>query len=171
MARPIDDGIPRYLRVLKEFATLPQTAFDNLAKDFQKLNNIKETNLFYRFDTNNPNNFIKVGNSIKIVDDIDWVPTEEPNDLFNLLRIFIHKEGNSEFKKEIFKKCILASEKTNLPMEAAHKYLKRFMDEICQFANTKKSFNEIFETLTNLRKNIPDTTSRLKQVEKFIEEL
>lgn len=171
MAKPIDDGIPRYLKALKEFASLPQKAFDTLAKDFQKLNEIKNPNLFYRFDTNNPNNFIKVGDKIKIVDDIDWVPTEEPNDLFNLLRIFIHKEGESDYKKEIFKKCILASEKANLPMEAAHKYLKKFMDEICQFANSKKTFNEIFERLTDLRKNIPDETSRLKEVKNFMEEL
>ena len=171
MAKPIDNGIPRYLKTLKEFASLPQKAFDTLAKDFQKLNEIKNPNLFYRFDTNNPNNFIKVGDKIKIVDDIDWVPTEEPNDLFNLLRIFIHKEGESDYKKEIFKKCILASEKANLPMEAAHKYLKKFMDEICQFANSKKTFNEIFERLTDLRKNIPDETSRLKEVKNFIEEL
>ncbi|MBO5435018.1 hypothetical protein J6A31_04275 [bacterium] len=171
MAKPIDNGIPRYLKTLKEFASLPQKAFDTLAKDFQKLNEIKNPNLFYRFDTNNPNNFIKVGDKIKIVDDIDWVPTEEPNDLFNLLRIFIHKEGESDYKKEIFKKCILASEKANLPMEAAHKYLKKFMDEICQFAYSKKTFNEIFERLTDLRKNIPDETSRLKEVKNFIEEL
>lgn len=171
MTKPMDDGIPRYLNSLKEFASLPQKAFDNLAKDFQKLNEIKETNLFYRFDTNNPNNFIKVGDKIKIVDEINWVPTEAPNDLFSLLRIFIHKEGQSEYKKDIFKKCLLASEKNNLPMEAAHKYFKKYMDDICQFANSKKTFNEIFETLTDLRKNIPDETLRLKKVENFIEEL
>ena len=41
MAKPIDNGIPRYLKTLKEFASLPQKAFDTLAKDFQKLNEIK----------------------------------------------------------------------------------------------------------------------------------
>ena len=171
MAKPIDDGVPRYLRALKEFASLPQKAFDNLAKDFKRLNEIKNPNLFYRFDTNNPNNFIKVGDEIRVVDDIDWVPTEEPNDLFNLLRIFIHKEGESDFKKEIFKKCILASEKANLPMEAAHKYLKRFMDEMCQYAGSKKNFSEIYEALSSIRKSSLDEETKLKEIENFIKEL
>ncbi|MBR5556058.1 hypothetical protein IKU74_08605 [bacterium] len=171
MAKPSDDGIPRYLRALKEFASLPQKAFDNLAMDFKKLNEIKDPNLFYRFDTNNPNNFIKVGDDIRIVDDIDWVPTEEPNDLFNLLRIFIHKEGDSEFKKEIFKKCLIASENANLPMEAAHKYFKKFMDEMCQFANSKKNFNEIFEKLTEIRTSNKDSATKAKEITDFINEL
>lgn len=171
MANPTSDGIESYNKALREFAALPQQAFDKLAEDFKLLNEIHETNLFYRFDINNPNNFIKVGKSIRIVDEIDWVPCAQPNDIHSLMHIFIKDGGDVELKKEIFKKCAMACEKHKLPMDAAYDYLTQFMDDIIKQAGIKIDFETYYETMQALRTNYPDERERLYLVKKFIESL
>lgn len=169
LANPSTDGIKAYNRALKNFATLPQKAFDNLAKDFVELNKIHKPNLFYKFDTNNPNNFIKVGNSIRIVDDIDWVPSKEPNDIYSFMRIFIKEGGNINLKKQILEKCILACEKTKIPLENTYDYLSRFMDDIFKNAGLKISFEDYYIEMQNLRNTYKNDNIRMQKVKEYIE--
>lgn len=171
MANPSVDGIEAYNHSLKEFISLPQKAFDKLAKDFMTLNSIHNSNLYYSFDTNNPNNFIKVGKSIKIVDDIDWTPCKQPNDIYNLMHIFIKKDGDINLKKEIFKKCALACEKQKLPMDAVYDYLYQFMDDILQNAGIKMSFDSYYHSMQDFRNEYPNDTKRMLLVKNFIESL
>ena len=171
MAKFIDDGPVAYDKSLQEFSALPQKAFDNIAEDFKKLNNISFNSQFYRFDTNNPNNFVKVGKSIKIVDDIDITPCEQTNDIYALLRVFIQKGGNEEKKKEIIKKCILACEKHELPLDSAHKYMYTSMNNIFKNAEVKVSYDDYYKFAKNLREKCPNKAFRLQQVKKYLEEI
>lgn len=168
MAKFIDDGSVAYDKSLREFLTLPQKAFDNIAEDFKSLNEIFSGHQFYRFDTNNPNNFVKVGKSIKIVDDIDITPCSDANDIHALLRVFIQTGGDISKKKEIFKRCILACEKHELPLDSAHKYLREYMDKLFANAGVKVSYDEYYQFIKNLRATCPDINTRLQNVEEYL---
>ena len=170
MVNPAFAETESYNKSLKEFASLPQRAFDKLAQDFKLLNEIHKPNLFYKFDTINPNNFIKVGKSIKIVDEIDWVPYKEPNDIYSLMRIFIKECGNTDLKKELFKKCALACEKHKLPMDAVYDYQTKFMDDIIEYSGIKMPFEVYYDTMQTLRQN-PNDKQRLNLVKEFLNSL
>ncbi len=169
LANPATNGIKKYNEVLKEFVTLPQKAFDNLAKDFVELNKIHKSSLFYKFDTNNPNNFIKVGNSIRIVDDIDWVPSKEPNDIYSFMRIFIKEDGDANLKKQILKKCILACEKNKIPINDTYDYLSNFMDDLFKNAGIKISFEDYYIEMQNLRNTCKNDNIRMQKVKEYID--
>lgn len=171
LARSNNQGATAYNYSLREFLSLPQRAFDTLAREFQKLNEIHDANLYYRFDTNNPNNFIKVGNSIRIVDEVDWVPCSEPNDIFSFLRIFIQHGGDKNFKKEILKKCLLASEKCQLPMSAAFEYMPSLLDDILKNAKVDRPFGAIYETLMDLRQAGLSENVRMQKVREYLDTL
>ena len=171
MAKYIDDGPVAYDKSLREFLTLPQKAFDNIAQDFKNLNGIISGNQFYRFDTNNPNNFVKVGKSIKIVDDIDITPCKQYNDIYALLRVFIQKGGDMDNKKEIFKRCILACEKHKLPLDSAHLYLCKYVDELFENAGVKVSYDEYYKFMKGLRETCSDETLRLQHVNEYLESI
>lgn len=171
LANPFTDGINAYNNTLKSFLKLPQKAFDNLAQDFVELNNIYQPNLFYKFDTNNPNNFIKVGNSIRIVDDIDWVPSKEPNDIYSFMRIFIKEGGNVKLKKQILEKCILACEKAKIPLDDTYDYLSKFMDDILSNAGVKISFEDYYIEMKNLRNTYKNDNIRIQKVKEYIKKI
>lgn len=108
-------------RSVSEFVTLPQSAYDKVASDFNTLN--KNSKGYHRkFDCYNPNNFIKVGKQIRIVDDIE--DGLEAHDTADMLNVFIReydtkitdKETINQ-RKQIFSKCILASVKNNLEIK------------------------------------------------------
>ncbi|MBD5402419.1 hypothetical protein HDR58_06420 [bacterium] len=164
-------GERAYDYTLKEFCSLPQKAFDDLAQDFKTLNGLRRSNIFYRFDTANPNNFIKVGKSIKVVDDIDWTPCPEANDIYAYLRVFIQEGGDLSLKKEIFKKCILAIEKHQLPLEAAHKYIKQQVQELFSNAGVRVSFDDYYKDMTALRSTCSEDAVRMTKVNEYLENL
>lgn len=171
MANVQKEGINAFNQALEEFATLPQQAFDRLAQDFDKLNKLKHGHIFFRFDTNNPNNFIKVGQSIRIVDDIDWTPCEKANTFYALLRIFAQKNGNASLKKELFKKCVLACEKYQLPLDTDYKYLKKYVEELFTNANIKTSFEQHYQKMTELRNTQKDKNIRMEMVKQYLDTL
>lgn len=108
-------------RSVSEFATLPQSAYDKVASDFNTLN--KNSKGYHRkFDCYNPNNFIKVGKQIRIVDDIeDGLGAHDTADMLNVfIREYDTKITDKETinqRKQIFSKCILASVKNNLEIK------------------------------------------------------
>lgn len=171
LANPSTNGIKAYNITLKEFVSLPQKAFNDLAKDFVELNKIHHANLFYKFDTNNPNNFIKVGNSIRIVDDIDWVPSKEPNDIYNFMRIFIKNQGYINLKKQILKKCIIACEKEKIPIDATYDYMSKYMDDIFKNAGVKISFEDYYIEMQNIRNTYKNNNTRMQKVKNYINNL
>lgn len=145
------------IKSLKTFAKLPQGAYDKVAKDFVELN--KQSDGYRRhFDCNNPNNFIKVGKQIKIVDDIS--ETYHSPDCYDMLKVFM-KDYNvpmskniKKLKRVIFQKCIIASSKAGLELypnkmrvELAQLYPNEFLSDfnsnlqfLDQLPNGKKEF-------------------------------
>lgn len=164
------EGVQAFNQALKEFAELPQQAFDNLAHDYDHLNKLRNGHIFYMFDTANPNNFIKVGKSIRVVDDIDWVPCEKPNTLYHFLKIFLQEDGDIALKKQLFKKCILAAEKYQLPMDTDYKYLKSHVEELFKNAHLNQTFEQYYQKMTEIR-SIPDKNTRMQLVTQYLETL
>lgn len=109
------------------FASLPQAAYNDLASDLKLMNSFKAVDgRNYCFDILNPRNFIKVGNEIRVVDDIENSGTiyKSGNNLATLLDIFFSSthgilESSYSMKdrqnmKDIFIKCIVAAENSGL---------------------------------------------------------
>ena len=105
-------------RSVSEFVKLPQSAYDKVASDFNTLN--KNSQGYHRkFDCYNPNNFIKVGKQIRIVDDIeDGLGAHDAADMLNIfIREYDTKVTDKETinqRKQMFSKCIIASVKNDL---------------------------------------------------------
>lgn len=135
----VSAGIPAYLvgyedrykyfsnTYLPEFASLPQQAYDNIAHDLKVLNEYKNKyGQCYSYDVLNPNNFIKVEDEIRVVDDIDngSITFQPENNLLSMLVAFLSPQlgilPNTLSKEDlnniytIFEKCVLAAEKTEL---------------------------------------------------------
>lgn len=154
-------------RSVSEFVTLPQSAYDKVASDFNTLN--KNSKGYHRkFDCYNPNNFIKVGKQIRIVDDIE--DGLEAHDTADMLNVFI-REYDTEItdketinqRKQIFSKCILASVKNNLEIKPCRieKYIAKLglKTDAKTFASNveainkqpeKTKYNALKEYLNNL---------------------
>ena len=70
------------------------------------------------FDCNNPNNFIKVGKKIKIIDDIST--TINYGNVSDMMHVFLRNYNTPDtpatlkMKKSIFKKCIIAATKNHM---------------------------------------------------------
>ena len=108
-------------RCVSEFVKLPQSAYDKVAKDFNTLNQ-NSKGYHRKFDCQNPNNFIKVGKQIRIVDDIeDGFGAHDAADMLNVfIREYDTKVNDKETinqRKQIFSKCIIASVKNDLNIE------------------------------------------------------
>ena len=153
LARGSKQGAEAYAASLAEFAKLPQKQFDRLGQVFSRLNKISDGNLFYKFDTHNPNNILKIGKSLKLVDEIAITPNRNSNDILALLRAFIQEGGDMSVKRDIFKKCILASEKEKLPMDDAFKFsfLREYMENIFKNAGVNDTFENFYSKMNEFR--------------------
>lgn len=171
MANGSKEGIQALKQSLREFESLPQEAFDRLAHDFNELNKIRKGNMFFRFDTNNPNNFIKVGRQIRVVDEIAWTPCQKPNTLYGMLRIFLQENADINLAKQLFKKCALACEKYELPIDDDYKYLKNYMDTLFKNASINTNFEKYYQKITELRLTQENKTTRLKMINDYLDSL
>ena len=163
---------------LPKFAELPQKSFDALAKDFSALNKISEQGNKYTFDTINPNNVILIGkNTLRIVDELDYSYSLNKNTTAGLLRLLLEKMDldylapkditNQANRKALFKKIILAGEKYNLTLANSSLDTNTWRNVTEEFCEPR----EIIEGLKKLRREIPDTKTRLEETSKFIDEI
>lgn len=176
------DKIIKFYRdtYLPEFASLPQQAFDNIANDFKILNTVQHKDLYYKFDVVNPNNFIKTNDTIRIVDNITFTETKDYNNLNKMLNVFTKSYGvNAEIgfdkamvdnRKIIYKKCILAGEKHELPFYSEPEELAE-LKRCTKLAGIKEKFSDILEKLQSFREKYPNKNERLKAVELYLETL
>lgn len=153
LARASEQGVEAYAGSLREFASLSQKQFDMLAQDFSRLNGICDKNINYMFDTHNPNNLLKIGKSLKLVDEIAITPCKKPNDILAFLRAFIQEGGDVNLKRNIFKKCILASEKEKLPMDDAYNFnfSRERMKKIFKNAGVNDTFENFYQKMNEFR--------------------
>ena len=118
-------------------ASIPQESYDKFANGLAKLNKIHDmkmnlSKVYYTPDIINPNNILISDNEFKIVDKLDKTKQREPNTLFTMLEpllirlspeSYVHyNEELVEPRAKIYKKCLIAATKANLPIENSLKY-------------------------------------------------
>ncbi len=153
---------------LPNFASLPQSSYDNVVASFASLNKQnKSKNLFDAFDSCNANNFLKVGKKIRIVD--EFIPSPYKSNISNVLHAFLRDYGGNDspktlkMKKEIFKKCITSAvkhdfiqkgDRINDAMQIAHiqETPEKFLNNIAEISQLKgkqktAKLKEYLETL------------------------
>ncbi len=160
---------------LPRFASLPQKCYDALAHDFAALNKVKHNGQSYAFDTNNPNNFVLAGKSLRIVDDVDPSMQPEPNTVAGLLRSFLEKIDldykapmgldNVGLRHSLMKKIIMAGEKYELPYMRGENDLKTW-NYVC---GEDFYYRDVISGLQELRRTCPDKKLRLEKVKEFLD--
>ncbi len=146
---------------LKQYAELPQKAYDNLAHDFKYMNGFRTKNDYtYTYDILNPGNFIKVGDEIRVVDDIDSENAVfyDKNELSTLLSLFfldIDSIPNSALSPhdianmhKIFKKCIIAGEHAGLSWNSLTNGILNYTT-LLENIKVKASFEQIYSIVKN----------------------
>lgn len=159
---------------------VPQESFDSLASNLKKLNgmtkrNIKGKKETYVPDIINPNNLLISDNKFALVDQLETVPYENPNSVFSMLEPLILRmnpdtpaKANSELtgiRKNILKKILIASEKSELPLDSPIKY--PYSEWVLNDLTGKA---DILTDLGNMRKNKMPINERIEAIKKLIEE-
>lgn len=160
----LEDKLKYFSKYLEEFANLPQSAYDRLAFDFKYMNNYRTKNNFtYSYDILNAKNFMKVADEIRVVDDIDneEVLFHDKNRLTTLLQVFFQpdrllpaaclEEQDIKNMHLIFKKCVLAAVKVNLPYDDIEMLAPRYNAIMFDAGITARSSN-----LLNILKRVPE---------------
>lgn len=166
---------------LPRLAGIPQASFDAVVQDCAALNRLSGKNENYVFDYKNPNNFVIVGRSLRILDGIDVKRFGGRNSLADLLDAFINKiylnhsanysEKGKKYRREIFKKLVLAAMKTDIPIKP-----KMQADELMWYISTQElcrfdaSNDEIINKLAKIQ-SIKDQKSRLEKAKKYLDKI
>lgn len=158
---------------LSNFCELPQKTFDGVAKAFDLLNKKGKDKIHYEFDTINPNNFVLVGKQIRIVDEIYETSQPNPNNLTNLLKVFLtdsalgYDASALGYRKEIFKKLLLASEKYELP----HGYDIINYSKCFNLCGIKDYPNNVLKNLETIRSENKNMKIRLQKISDYLNTL
>lgn len=157
-------------------ANVPQESYDKFAKGLAELNKIHNTKanlskVYYTPDIINPNNILISNNEFKIVDKLDATHHKEPNTVFTMLEpllIRLSPESFADFnaniineRNEIYKKCLIASAKANLPIESKRKY--QYSDYYLSNL-LKKSVTENLYELNKMRNRNESVSNRLDYI-------
>lgn len=162
--------------------SLPQKSYDDFAKGLNDLNGITVYHKFKKMylmpDIINPNNLIIADQKIKLVDEFDKTPIVKPNSIYTMLEPLLYRlspvtyvpENPELFKprQEIFKKCLIASEKAELPLEnrAASPYADYLINVL-----TGKNIDSIISDLDCKRIQGMSLKDRLNYIEKSFSEI
>ena len=160
--------------VFPRLVSLPQRSFDDLASDCAILNREQG----YMFDFKNPNNFVIVGDEIRVVDSICSTLCYQNNSIANLMRVFIWAEGLGreavfskellEPRRELLKKIVLAGVKHDLPIVSSGSefVMEEVLEMLCK---SNVSVQKFEQKLTMIRKDCPNVNQRLEQTEAFLD--
>lgn len=181
-----DDQKTEYVvnKSLPALAELPQTSYDNYALTLKKLNDtpfgISKKDTRYSPDAINPNNFMIVDNEIRFVDELLTLHNGRENDLSTMCAPFLNKsmeladaDKNAETidsKREIFKKCVLASEEAELgtPHDITNYFNFKNVMEICDYKTDVKDFIHFIDSA---RAQEPDKELRKQQLSDYLDNL
>lgn len=192
--KAIPVGIPYHLNVnvesintyneiyLPKCAALPQKAFDALAADFKTLNKVKDPNYSdkrsYSFDYMNPNNFLITNDSIKIVDEVEPKEGHDFNNLGSMVNVFLNKytlidrvkpdPTLFEPRREILKKCLLATERSRLllPPDDVGKVERSF-----ELAGMENKWYFVNRKINELRVTVQNTDERVNLLGEYFDKL
>lgn len=136
---------------LPSFAELPQTAYNNLAKDIKFLNENG-----YSYDMINPNNFIKVDDEIRVVDDLTnsakSISSTTPLTcmlLQNACSFINLKQTDYMHMQTIIKKSIIAMQNMDLDWNIKNKL--SFYSDVLNSADIDVSISEIYDAVKDLK--------------------
>lgn len=165
--------------LLPKTAELPQKAFDAIAKDMDTLNKKGRGLRNYTFDYLNPNNFVIVGKSIRITDEIAETLPPKPNTAANLLNVFIENtslndkaeysilaEGN---RRTLLKKIVLAAMKSNLALGDKGRNLETWDYVLIDLCDLKVDPKEFLGTLKSISANAPTAKNRVERANKYLD--
>lgn len=158
-------------------ASIPQESYDKFAIGLAQLNQIHDTKLnlskvYYTPDIINPNNILISNKEFKIVDKLDQTKQKEPNTLFTMLEpllIRLSPESYAHFNEKlveprstIYKKCLIAATKANLPIENSltYEYSDYYLGDILK---NRKSVSH--EYLRKMRLRDEPLENRLDYIE------
>lgn len=163
-----------------KIAKMPQEAFDEIAGNFKILNNMEVSGYKPGFDFFNPNNVLIVGNKFKITDVLCFTRMKNYNNIDKILDVFLVKgntyemnDFNKEFvpqRKEIFKKCILANEKHELPLCKDTEAGESLFHSL-RLTDINLKEKTIVARLNRFRKEIPNLDERLEALGKYLDNL
>ncbi|MCD8377252.1 MAG: hypothetical protein LUB59_00525 [Candidatus Gastranaerophilales bacterium] len=151
-------------------ASLPQSSYDEFANDLKILNGMKGgipgKRVYYAPDVINPNNVLIVDDRIRIVDKLETTSIPNPNSLYTMLdplliRFMPEKYAEADAsitgdRIQIFKKCLIAGEKSNLPLDLL---LPPYMEDYK--INSKWALSQILPATAS------DAISNLKKMRKI----
>lgn len=177
-----DERLAYYYNIyLPKFADVPQRAFDAIAKDFDTLNKMGRGAKNYTFDFQNPNNFVLVGNTLRITDCIALTSVKNPNTMAEMLDIFLTKMNINSFadysieaeqpRKTLLKKIILAGMKCNLDIGTCGADRVIWTNIIENICNLKVSGDGVISTLQEYQKLFTDTKLRLKFTNDYLDSI
>lgn len=159
---------------LPRIVSLPQKTFDDLASDCSKLNQMQG----YMFDYRNPNNFVIVGDEIRVVDSICRTLSYQNNSVSNLLRVFIWAEGAGreavfsqsllEPRRQLLKKIVLAGMKHDLPIVSGgtEYVVEEVLEMLCR---SNVSVDKFEQNLSKIKANYPNVEERLKYTQDYLD--
>ncbi len=164
-------------KCLSRVAKIPQKSFDEIAKDLKEL----DKGSFYghnrKFDFDNPNNFLLIDDKIRVVDDLEY-RENKPNTINDMLTAFILKLNaitSAHFdekliaeRRNVFKKCVIACEKSELPLNGME---NDRINEVLHFTNFKTKEKDFVSSLCDIRKKFPNMDERINAVSAFLEAL
>ena len=163
------------------FASVPQRAFDAIAKDFDRLNKMGRGFTNYTFDFKNPNNFVLAGSTLRITDEITTVTTRNPNSMAEMLSVFLSKTNINTFaqyskvaekpRKELFKKIIRAGMKCNLELGTCPADKILWDTAIKDLCRLKVNTDNVIFVLQTFQKEIPNTRLRLNTTKAYLDSI
>ena len=179
----LNEQIKYYItKYLPAYSKLPQIAYDDLAKDIEKLNQIKlGEHRFCTFDSLNPNNIVTKNSHLFIVDEI-YTLYDKPYGnttakLFEVLINRMHKSQDSpvlskctNLYRKIFAKTILAAEKTEMIHADTNSDYKNWEKALQRCAISTPAY-EVIENLERIHNENKDVIKRNTKVKSYLNKL
>lgn len=169
-------------KYLPKFADIPQFAYDDLAKNISKINNIQLGERQYCvFDSLNPNNIVEKGSRFFIVDEMEKLYDKPYGNttakLFEVLINRMHKSQDSPISQEhtklyrkIFKKIILAVEKNDI-IHAETKHDYQNWEKALERCQIKNPAYTIIDTLEQIHAENIDVNERNLKIKNYLNKI
>ena len=169
-------------KYLPKFANVPQSQYDILAGDINKLNEIQlGPRRFCTFDSLNPNNIVCKNHVLYLVDDIDTLCDRSySNTTAKLLEVFVNRATKDieapyagdkvPLVRKIFKKVVLASTRANL-LQANSKFDFENWVKALQKCGIKNDASEVIAKIEDIELHHPDKEARVSKVKVYLDYL
>lgn len=169
-------------KYLPKFAMIPQSAYDDLAKNISQINNVRlGERQFCVFDSLNPNNIVEKGSRFFIVDEMETLYDKPYGNttakLFEVLINRMHKSQDSPISKKhtklyrkIFQKVILAVEKREiLHAETKHDYQN--WEKALQRCQIQNPAYTVIGALEQIHATYPEVIERISKIKSYLNKL